>query len=53
MYVYECMSHVCTCPRRLEEDIRFPGGGVIGACGPTSMAAGNRTWVLWKNSEYP
>lgn len=38
--VYVC-THVCRFLWRPEDGIRFPGGGVIGACEPPNVGVGN------------
>lgn len=47
MYVFlflcECMSYVCTCPRKPKEGIRSSGVGVTGCCEQPNMGPGN--WI--------
>lgn len=48
VYVCECVAHVCRCPWRPAEGVRFFGTGIIRGCEHPGVGAGNQTYALCK-----
>lgn len=45
VYVHVRVWSVCMCPRKPEEDFRYPGVRIIVSCEPPNVSARNRTQV--------